>query len=201
MSDVKELKKMILLTAAYYNREIGDEVLSMMADDLMDLPISQLAVAFKSYRMNPNNRYFPMPAQIRDLINPVQSTEAEARAIAGRIQQAIVNHGYSNPEHAKELIGDVGWKIVQSYGGWSYLCQSHGIQLDPGIFAAQVRDRAQGMLKNEFAQNMILDHKEKKLIVSEREKTNGVELMSANEVIANILNMPEKFSKNNDTQS
>lgn len=44
--------------------------------------------------------------------------------IASRIVGAVRKFGRVNPEDARKYIGEVGWQIVKSEGGWSVLCES-----------------------------------------------------------------------------
>lgn len=137
----KELKKGIVLTAAYYSRDLKPEVVNMMADDLIDLPFDEVSKAFAEYRRNPKNRAMPLPAQIRDIVAPAANPESAAREAAAKITQAITRFGYSNPGPAKEFLGDATWSVIQTFGGWNFICTSHGVTIDPSVFHAQVRDR------------------------------------------------------------
>jgi len=136
----------IAYTAQYYGREFKKEVLAMMVSDLEDLSATAVLDTLNRYRKDPRSKTFPLPAQIRDMISPTVNHDAKAREIAGRIQHAITRFGYSNPQEAQNYIGEVGWDVIQSSGGWSYLCQNHGVNIDPGQFMAQTRDR----LKDHF---------------------------------------------------
>lgn len=136
------LGKIIAFTAAYYSRELQREVVSMMVDDLADLSFDAVEAAYQAYRRDPKNRAFPLPAQIRDIVDPEPTPEVEARDIASAIQGAIVKYGYSNEGLARQYIGPEGWDVVQRWGGWSHLCTNMGVSIDPGQFYAQVRDFA-----------------------------------------------------------
>ncbi len=136
----------IAFTAQYYGREFKREVLAMMVSDLEDLSATAVLEALNTYRRDPKSKTFPLPAQIREMITPTINHDAKAREIAGRIQHAITRFGYSNAQEAQNYIGEVGWSVIQSSGGWSYLCQNHGVNIDPGQFMAQTRDR----LKDHF---------------------------------------------------
>lgn len=141
-----ELALKIVTTAKYYSRQVDRDVVSMMIDDLSDLNLQDVLTAYDRYRTNPKNKMFPMPAQIREILCPEINPESQGREIAARIQGAIVKYGYANPIEAKDYIGPVGWEIVQSYGGWSYLCENHGKAIDSSVFQAQTRERAKDMV-------------------------------------------------------
>lgn len=139
MSKVKEI---IILTASYYGKALSEPVLEMYAEDLEDLDPALVVNAYKTYRRDPKNKSFPLPAQIRDIVEPEPTPESGGRDIASSIQCAIVKYGYSNESLARQFIGPQGWDVVQRWGGWSHLCTNMGVSIDPGQFYAQVRDFA-----------------------------------------------------------
>lgn len=149
------LGKTIAFTAAYYSRELQKEVLSMMVDDLSDLPFDLINQAYSMYRRDPKNRAFPLPAQIRDIVDPVETPEERAREIAARIEGAIVRFGHPNEAEARHHIGDEGWSIVQRYGGWSHLCANHGLSITPASFHAQVRDQLSTALRGKPDRHLV----------------------------------------------
>ena len=127
--------------AHYYSRKLDPQVLSMYVDDLIDLPLNAVIEAYRRYRRDQKNRTMPLPAQIRDIVQPASSPESEAREAAAKITQAIVTFGYSNGSDARILLGEKAWSVVQSFGGWNYLCTNHGGSINPVTFYAQVRER------------------------------------------------------------
>jgi hypothetical protein len=143
MSGRKDLARVIKLTAQYYNRQLDPEVLSMMCDDLEDLGYEASIQAYAQYRKNSANRFFPMPAQIRDMISPQPSDENDARDAAARIVQAISKFGWANQTGAKSFIGDLGWTVVERHGGWLTVCEMPADQI--GIFQAQGRELAKAI--------------------------------------------------------
>lgn len=145
------LLEVIALTYGYYRpgQTLQDAVLKMYAGDLADLDERKCIEAYHKWRRNPQNKTFPLPAQIRELVAPEQfvSVEAQAREIAKRICGAITKFGWNNGKSAQVYIGPEGWSAVQRCGGWSYLCENHGRFLNPTTFEAQVRDLLEGQLK------------------------------------------------------
>lgn len=128
--------------AAYYRIKVEDQVLRMYAEDVSDLDFEDVARAMNEYRKDPRNRQMPLPAQIRDLIEPTETPETKGRDIAAKIQGAIVKYGHPNESLARNYIGEEGWAIVQRWGGWAHLCAHMGLAIDPGQFYAQIRDHA-----------------------------------------------------------
>lgn len=142
---MNEIKKIIILTAAYYGREIKPEVVAMMAEDLADLDPNAVKNAYNAYRRNPKNRTMPLPAQIREIVSPVIDDEIEARDAAARIIQAISKYGHNNQFLAREFMGELAWSVVNKQGGWQNLCESFQIA-QTGIWQAQFRDLAKTQL-------------------------------------------------------
>lgn len=145
----KELKATIVNTAIYYGRQLDPAVLEMMAGDLSDLDAQACIDAYSRYRRNPANRQFPLPAQIRELVNPAEfiGPEVQAREIAARIIGAITKHGWCNGRAAEEYIGPVGWEAVLRQGGWRHLCENVGVNIAPTTLQAQMRDQIEGSIR------------------------------------------------------
>lgn len=144
----QQIGLVILNTARYYNRIIEKETISMMLDDLSDLSFEEILKAYKKYRLDSKNKTFPLPAQIRDLINPEATDESVGRDISAKILSAISKFGYPNAKDARAYIGEFGWGIVNKLGGWSYLCENRGLNLNSTSFIAQVRDLATDLSKH-----------------------------------------------------
>lgn len=146
-----DLKKTIALTYAYYMRgqALPDAVLNAYFEDLNDLDPETCVDAYTRFRKNPANRAFPLPAQIRELVNPEQfvSVEARARETAARICAAVPKFGWNNSKDAEKFIGPEGWEVVKRQGGWSYLCESMGTKINPTSFQAQLRDQLDGVFR------------------------------------------------------
>lgn len=126
------------LTAAYYRVRIDDQILKMYAEDVADLPFDDVIKALGAYRRNPKNRQMPLPAHIREIIEPVETPESKAREIASKISGAVVKFGQPNENLAREYIGETGWAIVARRGGWSHICST----ADSSQLYSQIRDHA-----------------------------------------------------------
>lgn len=151
-----ELGKIIVTTAVYYGKDIDRAVLSMQVDDLADLPFASVRHAYTLYRRDPKNRSFPLPAQIRDLIQPTETSQAKAREIAAKIQSAVSKFGQFQGGDAKEFIGPVGWEVVRSFGGWGFICHNLGKSALPvGSFYAQTRDLIEDILRKDTANEVL----------------------------------------------
>lgn len=145
------LKEAIFSTYIYYSRSaLNDQVLAVYLEDLADLDPKECIEAYQRWRRNPANKHFPLPAQIRELVNPEQfvSVEARAREVAARITGAVSKYGWNNGTAARVFIGPEGWEVVQRQGGWNYLCENLGTKMNPTSFQAQVRDQLDGVFRH-----------------------------------------------------
>lgn len=146
-NEIKQLAGLWAMYAGYYRTKLDDQVLRMYADDLADLDFAEVRNALDQYRKNPKNRVLPLPAMIREIIEPQVDPDSAAREIASRIVGAISKCGWSNPTGAREYMGEIGWEIVRRFGGWQYICENHGLSLQPAAFMAQARDLAKSQLQ------------------------------------------------------
>jgi hypothetical protein len=142
-----KLKKALVLTAAYYSKDLTEQLLELYVEDILSYGIEEerILIAINNYRKDPKNRIFPLPAQLmelfvekRALIEPIDL----GRDISIRIVGAVSKYGYTSPGEAKTYIGKIGWEIVNRYGGWDYVCKNLGVTLDVGIFQSNVREVA-----------------------------------------------------------
>lgn len=143
------IKRAIVMTAEYYGRQISEPVLEMYCEDLADLDPQLVCAGYQQYRRNPANRIFPLPAQIRELVNPEEfvSAEVKARETAARICGAVTTFGWNNALSAERYIGPEGWDAVGRSGGWSYICENLGTRISVTTFQAQIRDQLEGSFK------------------------------------------------------
>lgn len=144
------IKKAIVGTAEFYGRQISENVLGMYYEDLCDLPEDKVLDAYRRYRRNPANKQNPLPAQIRELVNPDEfvAPETKAREVAARVVSAIPKFGWNNGLEAQVFIGPEGWDVVQRQGGWAYLCEHVGLAISPTTLQAQIRDQLIGEFKH-----------------------------------------------------
>lgn len=141
-----ELKKRILNASIYYGKKINLDVAEMYVQALDSFSFTQVSEAINFYAKNPKNKFMFLAADLIEIIDPQPSEENLAREIASRITSAVSTHGWVNAKSAKEFIGEIGWKIVERKGGWSYICENLGMSLDPLNFEAQCRELAKTQL-------------------------------------------------------
>lgn len=141
------LAEVIVLTANYYNKTLSHQLLSMYLEDLKGHDEAKLIDAYGKYRRDPRNKTFPLPAQILEILNPTVSDEAMAAEVAGRILYAVKEIGYTKSVRAREYIGEIGWQVVKDFGGWTYICENLGTNIQPSAFMAQARGAAKAKLE------------------------------------------------------
>jgi hypothetical protein len=144
----QNLKEFIVTVGMYYGRQFEDAVLAMYVEDLEDLPFEAVMKAYGDHRKNPKNKFMPLPAEIRTVVQPqpeIETDEQLAVEASSRILQAMSKCGWNNPEGARAFIGEVGWHVVQREGGWANLCErTHNDDLP--ILKAQWRESAKAIL-------------------------------------------------------
>lgn len=146
---MKSLKKTIVLTAAYYGRQLSDEIVNLYVQDLSSVSEKDAIEALNVWRSNPQNKVAPLPSNILQIVNPEKHIGPRkiASEIAGRVTAAVPKFGWANPTEAREYVGELGWSVVEDRGGWAYLCQHLGLQLNPSIFEAQCRDHVEARIE------------------------------------------------------
>lgn len=164
-----KVAKEVMLTAMFYGKELEDEQIKMFVELFNDFPKEAVVQAYKLYRSDSKNKFMPYPAQIIGLLDPELEPEEEARLIAGRITESITKFGWCSSSKAREYIGEIGWSVVESWGGWVYICENHGMKINPSTFYAQIRDASRSRLVHKTKGEMqgLLSH------LTERQSLNG----------------------------
>jgi hypothetical protein len=144
--------------AFIYGYELPKERISIFINVLIDFvpaSLNEYLKAFTKYSEDPKNRFFPNPAQIRQYIKPKLSPDALANESANKIRMAITKYGWPDPNGAKEFMGDLAWRVVERTGGWRYICENHGLDLNPLTFHAQARDSIKSLIEQDSIPPMI----------------------------------------------
>lgn len=131
----------------YYDKALNAEQVKMYAEHLMVLSPDELKEATRRYQLDPENKFFPLPAVLIALIKPKENSEIDiAREIAGRIIQSVSKYGSYRHADAREFIGDTGWIVVERQGGWTNICQEMN-EDNKGMMQAQMRDLALSVMR------------------------------------------------------
>lgn len=121
---MKQLKKLLIGLAGYYNHPLTEETLTMYLEDLADLSVEKIFLSVQEIRKDPKVTRFPLPAHIRERIMPADNPEGLAIEAANRIVEAISKFGYWREAEAKEFVGSLGWLVVERQGGWQTICEN-----------------------------------------------------------------------------
>ena len=135
--------------AIYFGKDFPKEQAVLYINTLLKLVPASLydyLQGLDRYTKN-GGKTFPTPFMLKPYIENKPNAEQLSHEIASRIRYAISEIGWSSPTKAKEFIGTVGWKIVERSGGWQYLCENHGVKLQPLTYFAQCRDLAKNIIE------------------------------------------------------
>lgn len=128
------------VTAKMYDKSLDFDVCQFTIDDLQDLDFQKCLESLVIYRKNSKNKTWPKASDIRAIVDVYSDTSSSGKLIAASILEAVSLYGYSNSNKAKSHIGDLGWKAVSKFGGWEYLCNNLGVNINVGTFNAQIRE-------------------------------------------------------------
>lgn len=140
----KRLKTIIVTTGMLFGKEYTDETLLMIVEDLSDLNFHQVSEAYKHCRSDHRRKQAPFPAEIRNMLHPIELDEDEAREAAARIIAGVSKFGWPNQTAAREFIGELGWCVVERQGGWQTICAELTDE-NVGMLQAQFRELAASM--------------------------------------------------------
>lgn len=146
--NLSQIQVLLIALAEYYQKPLTENQLVMYAEDLSRFESEKVQAAMYTYRNNPKNKFFPIPAQLIEVLEPEIDPSLQAIEISARIWQAIANFGWPNPEGAKDFIGEIGWHVVTRMGGWPSLCDQV-MQSDGGMLRAQMREMAKATMERQ----------------------------------------------------
>lgn len=130
----------------YYSKELTANQIEMFSEDLMLLTPDELIRAIKSYRQNPENKFFPLPGQLIGIIRPPITSNDDAQECANLIISAIGRYGHTNQAQAQEYMGELAWEVVKRVGGWLHLCEAVNAQ-NENTYRAQIRELSKTVQK------------------------------------------------------
>jgi hypothetical protein len=136
-----QIAELWLTTASMYGKDIQRPAMKLMLDAVADLDPQAVMRELVDWVKSGQNRSHPLPGDLRNRICPPTDPQAYGREVAGRIVKAIGLYGWPQPAKARAFIGEEGWAVIEERGGWTHFCGQHGVDIDPGQFAAQARDR------------------------------------------------------------
>lgn len=142
---VIEIKKLLVMMAAYYDKRLTDLQIQMYASDLKRFTFEELMQAWGQWKLK--SAFFPLPGQL----TAQMSHELNPTALASKVWKAISQYGVSRQKEAKAYLGEAVWRRLEQAGGWEDLCS---VQISQrASFIAQMRDLLDGVTherKNEL---------------------------------------------------
>jgi len=88
---------------------------------------------------------FPSVKSIAEIIVPSINDDFEAIESAARIVQSVSKYGYSAGNEARRFMGELGWRIVERFGGWRTVCETMNSE-NIGTLQAQFRQLAKSQI-------------------------------------------------------
>lgn len=147
-----QIAKLLMGLATYYDVELSNQRLKLFVDVLEDLDPNQIGHAIRSIQRDPEIKFMPLPAVLREkVLGNAKDTAIEA---VNKIPQAMKKFGYMRAKEAREFLGEVAWYVVERNGGWQPLCEATKESEIP-IKRAQWRELAQSYVKNQQLGNTI----------------------------------------------
>lgn len=145
----------------YYSEQLPPHKTCWFAHDTKAYDPDALELAFEAYRMDPARLTAykprpPLPGDLIALLSKNVAPEHRANEAANAIYSAMQTVGYNKPAEARTRLGDLGWAVVQSMGGWESLCQGT-LTARRENFVAQARDQALSVLARQKADHMAID--------------------------------------------
>lgn len=124
MSDLQNIKKALFYLSQYLQSELTDEQIVMYATELEKDGLQFVVAACNCVKNSTENYYgkFPTPAQLRVLVNG--SDDDYALETSLKIIRSVSKFGHMQAKEARDFIGQLGWDVVNSYGGWANVCST-----------------------------------------------------------------------------
>lgn len=147
------LSKKLLEIAILYGKEITPEFISMFIssmDNYFKMTLEKYFDALEKYTSDSKNKFFPTPILLREYLDPKLDESDNAKLLSLKINESVSRFGHSNYELAMNYIGPIGKRIVERFGGWNYLCENLGSNIQVGTFIAQSREVIVSMQKEKI---------------------------------------------------
>lgn len=142
-------RQILELSVVYGNYEMSSDKVRIYIsalDSFYNLSLEKYLNALVTYSKNSKNKSFPSPIGLGEYLNPEVSDDHQATASASRAIEAVSKFGWCNSQQARDYIGELGWKAVQAFGGWQYVCENLGSELQLTTFNAQIRELSKSII-------------------------------------------------------
>lgn len=130
------------------NYELSEFDLELYGEEAKKLGWENAVAAVTSiYRDTAQHGRFPSFNDLAERANPTGlSDEDMAKEAAALILNAVRTCGYNQPEKAKLRVGGLGWRVVETLGGWEAVTNIPHDSAIP-VLSAQWRELALSLLR------------------------------------------------------
>lgn len=121
-----ETKTLLATMAAVYSEKLMSEITELTVNVwfklLQDIDYKAASAATAAWLTS--NKYPPTISDIRELViaRKIDQEIGSAEEAWGKLQTAVRKHGWTEEGKAKDVLGELVWKTVGSFG-WKYWCQ------------------------------------------------------------------------------
>lgn len=168
LEERKRIGELWVGLGSMYGKEIPRQTMTLMLNAIQDLNPLSIEKVLNEWAVKSKLGRHPLPVEIREAINPTLNSRDVANELARKIDKAVGRYGYmwasgvmgpdgfywdgggekwgSFKEAVIAELGDVGWHVVCSRGGWSHVRESAN-EMDEGQFIAQMRDQIESTIR------------------------------------------------------
>lgn len=140
-----------VITAMCFDRELHECVVKLYIEDLQEFKPEEVISALHTYRRTrkaSHNTRSPLPCDLIAIMRPESNINPDDTAClaAEAIVSAVKRFGHPWPNEARKKIGELGWRYVERFGGWSRVCEELGDGILEGVFVAQAKQAIRASL-------------------------------------------------------
>lgn len=139
-----EFHKLLQICAHNSRIDLNQTLMAFYEESLAPYGYERVCNAIKAWMRKQKHWSMPTICHIEEELSVKITDRSQAEAIVGRIWESIPKFGFNSPKEARDYIGEAGWQVVLSFGGWYSLCTS---DLDQGQTRAQMREFALSMME------------------------------------------------------
>lgn len=130
--------------AAATGKEVDEFGMSIYVEDLGRFEGEEFARILTRLRQAFRERTLPSVKELEDAALQRASGKNDVDEAVARICTAIRTCGTPNMSRAMEFIGELGWSIVQRYGGWAAVCAVES-EKDLAVMRAQMKQTGESV--------------------------------------------------------
>lgn len=152
--------------AGHFNKKLNEYVISVYVDTAERIGFDAATVALKKYFYEGK---FPTASEIEKFKNGEGSKQSEAATIAGSIIGCVSRFGMYQSSEARQVIGPVGWCVVENYGGWDIICDyKKGERANLFAHLRQMAESAISRSESETFTKMLSENNGEQILLEEK---------------------------------